>query len=95
MVRLAGGRRWQLVQGELLSLVRVAIHHLVLGAEGRGLSASHQPCSHQHIQVVRVVVAWAGEEVVAGGGVYDITFRTVPSTQELAWHFGAIAVEKC
>lgn len=57
--------RWQLVQGELLSLVRGAIHHLVHGAEGRGLSASHQPCSHQHIQVVRIVEAWAGEEVVA------------------------------
>ncbi|MNH20419.1 hypothetical protein D3C79_801860 [compost metagenome] len=44
--------RWQLVQGELLALVRGAIHHLVLGAEGRGLAASHQAGGHQNIQIV-------------------------------------------
>lgn len=57
--------RWQLVLGELLSLVRGAIHHLVLRAEGRGLAATHQAGCHQHIQVVRVVVAQACEKLVA------------------------------
>ncbi|MNJ46940.1 hypothetical protein D3C77_420830 [compost metagenome] len=57
--------RRQLVQGELLALVRGAIHNLVLRAEGRGLAAGHQAGDHQHIQIVRVVIAWAGQEVIA------------------------------
>lgn len=57
---------WQLFQGEPFALVCCAIHHIVLRAEGRGLAAGHQSGRNQHIQVVRVVVARAGEEVVAG-----------------------------
>lgn len=59
--------RRQLVHDELLAFVRSPLHHLVLRAEGRGLAAGHQADSDQHIQVVRVVIAWAGQEVVTAG----------------------------
>ena len=61
-------RWWQLGKRKLLTFRHCPVHHITSITEGRRLAARHQACLYQHIQVVGVVIARAGEKVVSVAG---------------------------